>query len=708
MKKGSGFLKKPQGMLILALALILVGSFIAGVIHTSHYQVDVSRIEFTTERGTLNGLLYMPKGAGAEDPRPVIVTTHGYLNSKEMQDAPAVEMSRRGYIVLALDMYDHGDSRWDADIPVGGQFGTFWVWAQFDAAAYMYAQPYTLKDENGNGYIAVSGHSMGGFSSFVAMYMDEMQSLVNGYRMICAGIPVGADLSYAAMVAPADQMRAAFGSRTVGVVAAHYDEFFFGKSEDEKTEAEKSIIGTVVYKDFANTANGKMFLGLDPAGSAGIAGLYYSAESGDLVADGAVLRESQIGERVIFTPSQTHPWNHISRVATSNLVSFYQYAFRGVEPNARFALLEPDNQLWQWKEIFSCIALIGFFLLMMPLIRLLLKLPFFKKSVTEQTEPVGEAKHAWGKILAWVAIVAGTLIPAVFFDVFMDKTATLQLFSYIACAFFIVGVAAAVMGFIGGKGTKDTQKQGLAFGGITIAVVSALLAAIFWFAKDIVPLSAFFIEPTVNQIAYWAMVSGLLAALITALYYSFVLRPQGVNVASYGISKCCLSICASLATALLAVGIGYTVLFITQSLFGVDYRFWTLAVRTVKIEHVLTALRYMPLFLVYYFFNAVAINANTRARKHGNLLAVLMNIGGLVLWVALQYGKLYITGSGMWPGQALNGILLFALIPCLGIAGVYARKLALKTNNIWLGSFVNTLLFTLIACANTAMFWNLV
>lgn len=95
-------------MLAAAILMMVAGSFFAGMFNTSFFTVDVEEIEFETERGTLNGLLYMPKGAGENDPRPVIVTTHGYLNSKEMQDAPAIEMSRRGYIVLALDMYDHG------------------------------------------------------------------------------------------------------------------------------------------------------------------------------------------------------------------------------------------------------------------------------------------------------------------------------------------------------------------------------------------------------------------------------------------------------------------------------------------------------------------------------------------------------------------------------------------------------------------------
>src|SRR5690554_4913408 len=275
MNRRAELLKKPYGLLIAALVLIVLGSFLAGLFHTSFYAVKIQRIQFPTERGTLTGLLYMPKGAGPADPRPVIITTHGYLNTKEMQDAPAIEMSRRGYIVLALDMYDHGDSRWAGDIPPGGHFGTFWIHAQADAARYIYEQDYTKKDADGNAYVAVSGHSMGGFSSFIAMYMDEMAALQNGYRMIYTGISVGSDFSYAAAVASQEQFMAAFGSRTVGMIAAHYDEFFFNKSAAEKTEAEKAVVGTVVYKDFPATISGKAFLGLEPTATPGEAGRFY-------------------------------------------------------------------------------------------------------------------------------------------------------------------------------------------------------------------------------------------------------------------------------------------------------------------------------------------------------------------------------------------------------------------------------------------------
>ncbi|MDR2504738.1 MAG: hypothetical protein LBD16_01390 [Oscillospiraceae bacterium] len=709
METKKSLMKRSEGWLALALVLILLGSFLGGLFNTSFYQTKVTEIEFETERGTLNGLLYMPKGAGADDPRPVIITTHGYLNTKEMQDAPAIEMSRRGYIVLALDMYDHGDSRWAADIPTGGQFSTFWVYSQFDAAAYIYEQPYTLKDEAGNAYAAVSGHSMGGFSSYVAVYMDEMRSLQAGNRLIFAALPAGADLSYAAAIAPMDQLLASFGSRTMGVVAAHYDEFFFNKSADEKSDAEKQVAGTVVYKDYPATAQGKMFLGLPADGAAGVADTYYSAEAGAVTIDGNVVREAETGERVIFTPTETHPWNHFSTTSTAYMIDFYAHAFSGVLPASMTnAGLASSNQIWLYKELAGLIALIGFFLLIVPVVSLLLRLPFFKKAVHARENLAVSKDTAGQKALYWLGIAAGTLIPAIFFPAFMDKTSTLKILGIIAAVIAALGIAAAVYAGVSKKKLDELKASSWLRGGIWVAVLACATSLLLFFASSIVKLGALFNEPTVNQIAYWAIISGFLTALISVGIYYFNRRPKGATFESYGIRPNALTIVSSLFTALVGVAIAYAILFLTQFIFGVDYRVWVLAVRTFKSEHVITALRYAPLFFLYYFPNTVAINANTRGRKAGYLLAVIMNIGGLALWMAGQYGMLFAKGTAMVPNQALNGILLVALIPCLAIAAVFARKVTEKTGSVWLGAFLNTILFTLISCANTAMFWNLV
>ena len=118
--------KGTLALLCIALALILLGS-VAASIFNGGSGVSVSRIRFDAEHGTLSGLLYMPKGASAENPRPTIVVTHGYLNSAEMQDANAIELSRRGFVVLALDQYDHGHSDLDNAVYTGTSFMEIWL-----------------------------------------------------------------------------------------------------------------------------------------------------------------------------------------------------------------------------------------------------------------------------------------------------------------------------------------------------------------------------------------------------------------------------------------------------------------------------------------------------------------------------------------------------------------------------------------------------
>ena len=86
------------------------------------------------------------------------------------------------------------------------------------------------------------------------------------------------------------------------------------------------------------------------------------------------------------------------------------------------------------------------------------------------------------------------------------------------------------------------------------------------------------------------------------------------------------------------------------------------------------------------------------------LYAIALNVGGLVLFMAYQYGKLFITGSAAVPTLALESILLVGLIPSLLIAAIFARKFYEKTNNVWTSAFFNTFLFTMIAIANTTVY----
>ncbi|MCL2571512.1 MAG: alpha/beta hydrolase [Defluviitaleaceae bacterium] len=704
MKKCIGFIKS-QKILVIAIGMILLGSFLAGMFNSAFYSVNVSRISFETERGTLTGLLYMPRGAGENDPRPVIITTHGYLNTGEMQDAPAIEMSRRGYIVLALDMYDHGNSRWAADIPVGGHFGTFWIHAQFDAVQYMFQQPFTLRDANGNGVIAVSGHSMGGFSSIVAVYFDELQSLQSGVRMIHSAISVGADLSHAQAVAPLDQLLAAMGSRNIGIVAGMYDEFFFNAPE-----ATAQAGGTVIRSDWALTPVGRQFLGYEgadrPSG-------WHIAESGELILGEDIVRGSQQGRRIVYTPNEIHPWNHFSANTTNYLINFY----RVLEPYATAAqredtgdLLHNRNQIWQWKVVFNFVTMVGYFLLVIPVMGLLLKLPFLKLAITGKREAIPMGKKGRHKLFYWCTIAVSALLPAFLIPTFMERRINeLDIFRYVSLILAAVSLISGIVFYVLHHRDKDKCEKCRVWGagGIILAAVLGVTALLANLSGSIMNLTGFFVAPAVNTIGYWAIMSAAIAAILLTFIYFLSKKLLGAVPKNYGFIVRVDAVAASFVTAFAGMTLIYVLLFIMQAIFVVDARVWTLAIRTFTFDHVLAFARYAPFFLIFYFFNTVAIGANTGGKRAGDLIAVVLNVGGIILWLVVHYGMLFATGTAWYPTMALNAILLFALVPCLAIAAVYARRLYTKTNNVYLAAFTNTIFFTMIMIANTAVFWNM-
>ena len=59
---------------------------------------------------TQSGLLYIPSTATAARPAPAVLASHGYINTREMQSPFAIELARRGFVVLAMDMEGHGYS----------------------------------------------------------------------------------------------------------------------------------------------------------------------------------------------------------------------------------------------------------------------------------------------------------------------------------------------------------------------------------------------------------------------------------------------------------------------------------------------------------------------------------------------------------------------------------------------------------------------
>ena len=140
--------------MVIALLLVFCGSMLAGAVQTDFGNVKVSDLRIQTSQGAvLSGLLFVPNGVSAENPAPAVVTTEGYLNSREMQTSFSIEFARRGYVVFNIDMFGHGRSGTEATD----------IQAVIPAVQYLESLDYVDSTN-----IGVEGHSKGGLASTIA------------------------------------------------------------------------------------------------------------------------------------------------------------------------------------------------------------------------------------------------------------------------------------------------------------------------------------------------------------------------------------------------------------------------------------------------------------------------------------------------------------------------------------------------------------
>lgn len=666
-------IKNPVVWLIISLVLIFAGSFSAYQFNSSSGDVEVSRIYFDTPRGELSGLLYKPEGA-EQEPRPTIVATHGYLNSAEMQDAQAIEMSKRGYVVLALDQYDHGHSTgtMEKEIP----FFSFWPHAIYDAVQYMYDQDYVLKDAQGNGIIAVSGHSMGGFSSTHAVMLDELDFQQNGFRKINSSLTFGSDYWWLTLLGyTAEDINNAYGPRTSGKVAGQYDEFFFDR------EAEVAS-APVVKKDYVSTEEGQGFLGNPEKPEVG------------------KIYDVNGGKRVVYQPNETHPWNHFSKTSTAYAVDFYDMTFADYD---NLVTIGEDGQSWMFKEFSSFVALIGFFLFFIPMILILGKLPFFKSIFTKKPDALPAPKTNGSKVASYIILIFGGLFPALFFSALYSGDAYgMRLLGQVNIVLIITSLIVLVYSFI--KGIDKNVKAW----SISLLVLSVIQYFSLKGQDKFIATTEFFGAPTVNPVVYWAINVAIVILMMMVSYHYIAKKPEGATISNYGVKASLKAVLAAFVTVALVFAIGYGILFGIDAIFKTDFRIWTFAVKTFEDQHIIALLKYAPLFFIYYFIVGVSVNMNTTGDKFngfkGYIASILHFVGGLVLYLIYHYGLLFTTGVGGYPSESLSSIIVIGLIPALTVAAIFNTFLYRKTGNIYVAAFLNTLLMTMITVANTALY----
>lgn len=650
--------------LIVCILVIFLSSFIASAIQSNGWSIEVTDLRDAENEGTaisltgeeteingkvVSGILFKPKDATADNPLPAVVLTHGYLNNREMQLQNAIELARRGFVVLTVDREGHGNYE-----NTGETSAVMATSGLYDSVKYLYNMDYVDKDK-----IGISGHSMGGMTTALTLSQDRQLGLVSAglIQAWSTFMGAGADVD-------------------VGMLKAQDDEFFFTTNEGED--------GTIS-REYLSTRAAKTFIGNTELEGDVVSGAIYVNGQAVETTGG---QETEGAFRVVYEISGVHPQNHCSVEGANAVVNFFYNAFG--TPNG-YEYISEGNQVWWVKEAFSLIGMIGFFALIFPLVSLLLTTPVFrslrvaKQQVVEETVVVTDETGAEQTMVCQKLVWDGANIPL------QPKPL---------------------------KGVQKNISYWLAAIGIMLFSGFSIHSICTEYGSKWFPNTQLYPQDTTNWVAMWAVCSALFSLAVILFFW---LANTIVNKIRYGdnyleyqenpfaAGKIATGLGGLLKTfvlALLVLGILMAVLYTNWAIWTVDFRIWTLAVKVFDMGVLLpTIVRYGVFFGIFFIVSAL-FNETYRASNipewASTLINVFFNFFGVLLVIAIQYGEFTSTGVMWQPDMNLGYIVLFPMVPILAIATVISRRMTAKTGNMWLGAFINTLLFTLITCSNTA------
>lgn len=623
-------------MLCIAIGLVVIGSFFADRVQTSGGKVKITDMTFVTEDGArLRSLLYVPDSATVENPAPAVVSCHGYNNTAEVQDINAVELSRRGYVVMAIDAYDHGLSSFpDKRINKGvaADMGTY------AALQYLGTLPYVDRHR-----IGMVGHSMGG----IVLQIGALRAFMKHAKDPSIITPLALVPTCHTFLVDKDASALLYANFPVhvGLVYGRFDEW----AENMWQVPRGSDINM----------SKKAVAGMGFAG-AQYQAYYVFGENRTLTREQAVAAAAGGRPlRVLYQPETEHPKVHFSKVAVAYILDFFDITLKaGKDP------LPAAAQAWPWKQFFTGLALVGFFLFIVPFAFLLLDIPFFKTIVQREPDAPSVMATPRSRWTYWLIFIL-CLLPAPLV--------------YNWAVGYPIGI-------------KSMDR----------------------YVPTVFPLNSYFQLPCVNGVVLLMLIAGaVLLAIFIATYY-LVMKKNDVTFANLGIRLQAAQIAKSLLLAAIVFVASYLLLAVIRFFFLSDVRFWVFSIKTLTPIKFWIWLKYLPFFLFFYLINSLLLNSFTRIRGAGEgtniLLMIIANVGGLAVLTFLDYAWLFNTGIKLFPyvpypadgtTSALAGVLLWNLLFILPLAAVAARLFFRKTGTIWLGGFVNAAIVTLFAISNT-------
>lgn len=718
-------------MLAICLALILIATVFGSLIQTAGWTYTTKDLRDATNTGTIwltpdgaaqaneytvtgkvvSGTLFKPVKADAGT-RPAIVLSHGLYNNREMQLQNAIELVRRGYVVMVIDQQRHGHNAGGSN-----EFMGFYSEEHLNAAKYLYNLPEVDKSK-----VAVSGHSMGGASTAQVLNYDGRYPGTQTDANFKAGHFMGIVSAY---LVQANEAPTSIPSNViaVGVVKGIADEFFFQnniktadyipqhrgvvteynyddgtyylkKGDDFVLQtSEDKFKETAQYYKLTTEANTAYYLQGDTAytftrGTAPTADDDWNTVNGGIYANGTLIAQpegnklvsvAREGEalasttnslRAVYQANETHPMNHFSTKTAAHVIDFFYNAF-GVTEGYNYKA--PTNQTWWLKEVFAVFGIIGLFAMLLPILDLLLETKLFASLKGEPAEAPILLTRPRKHVSYWLAGILTTIFGAVSFHNLVDGQVW---YNRLGLKDLLDNVS---------EGFIYTNMGKMAAWGIICAVFAIIVVGLIWLVNHII-----------NVVKY----GDDFAAHDEKPFAGFQIRSVGNILKTVGVVVILVALFYGLVNF-----IWYTT--------RVQMQVWVFGPRVFKFERIASMLKYVPFFAIYYVtMAALAQGYRVKDLPEWATIAinVVFNVAGvmIMIWVANSYfinngAMIQTTSTPVQFGNSMHYIHGFPMIPSIAIATVLARRIYVRTGNAWLAGLLNATLMTIIGCANTSI-----
>ena len=690
-KTNSGSIKWKASAIVLAVCLVVMiaASAVGHMIQTSGGSVRTEEITFTTDVGAVShAMLYIPDTATAETPAPAILLCHGYSATLDVMEPNAIELSRRGYVVMALDLYGHGESALPPDGYSQAEMGNVANYAP-DLGTYSALQEFAKLDYVDLTKIGMLGHSMGSAAiqegAYIAYakwtaaytaaydealgagqdettaagtaYMDAMGAgivlpgsmVLTGYNYNVRNIN---DLTYNGVTAENGVFPLYAAPVNMCTIQAVHDEFsglLWGVEDaSQYTSSFKFAYGT---GGALNVPSGTYFLYGDASATP------LSRE--DAAAAAASAAFTMVPIRAAYSFNGTHSDTYYDETAISYGIDFFDITLRGGA-----AALDPADQVWHGRAACGLIGLLAALVAFVALALTLLKVPFFATIVRPESKSITTCDTP-GRGVRYAIIYIICLLPA-------------PLLYY-----WLVGYPYYM------------QPQW------------------FMFLTKFMPNSFFNMAP-MNSLMLFNGVIGVILLAVYLLVFFFIAKKAGCDLKNTGLKLPVAQVLKSLLLAVVSFGVIYAIVYACSALSGTEFAFFKFDIMPMDGERWIAFLKYLPVWLFFFLLVGVLYNSFTRINNApawlNYILIAVASCGGLAVMFAYDYGKLFATGVrgipyipgttsaewlstiGMSFPTAFAGILLFGLLFIQPITAVISRVCAKKTGTVWLGGFLTALI----------------